>query len=303
MNRDEKAISRILFKLKIHEANGNRFEDIFVAIMNYLDPAFQAIKPWGNIGDRKNDGYIHDKGVFYQVYAPEEIQNSYPDVIRKLENDLEGLLKQWTDVKEFYFVLNDKYRGINADAAQILKNLIKKHNLVDGGFITSKDLERMLFSLEFDQIVNIIGHIPNPNVLASLNFSIVGEVVNFIMRLPIQSRITNIEFPDWDEKINFNKLSPYTKQFLDIAAQKLGSLNEFLANESFLADDLQQKLTGLYTVLKQKDWDTAEQYSGDYIFWELVKICSPKNESMYESAIITIIAKYFESCDVFEKNQ
>src|SRR5690606_19903312 len=126
-----------------------------------------------------------------------------------------------------------------------LKSLIKKHSLIDGGFITPKDLERMLFSLEFDQIVNIIGHIPNPNVLASLNFSIVGEVVNFIMRLPIQSRITTIEFPDWDEKIKFNKLSPYTKQFLDIAAQKLGSLNEFLANESFLADDLQQKLTGL----------------------------------------------------------
>lgn len=303
MNRDEKAISRILFKLKIHEANGNRFEDIFVAIMNYLDPTFQAIKPWGNIGDRKNDGYIPDKGVFYQVYAPEEIQNSYPDVIKKLENDLEGLLKQWTNVKEFYFVLNDKYRGINADAAQILINLIKKHNLVDGGFITPKDLERMLFSLDFDQIVNIIGHIPYPNVLASLNFSIVGEVVNFIMRLPIQSRISTIEFPDWDEKIKFNKLSPCTKQFLDIAAQKLGSLNEFLANESFLADDLQQKLTGLYTVLKQKDWDTGEEYPGDYIFWELVKICSPKNESMYESAIITIIAKYFESCDVFEKNK
>src|SRR5690606_37564045 len=106
------------------------------------------------------------------------------------------------------------------------------------------------------------GHIPNPNVLASLNFSIVGEVFNFIMRLPIQSRITTIEFPDWDEKIKFNKLSPYTKQFLDIAAQKLGSLNEFLANESFLADDLQQKLTGLYTALKQKDWDTGEEYPG-----------------------------------------
>jgi phage-related protein len=29
--------------------------------MNYAEPDFKQIKPWGNIGDRKNDGYIRSK--------------------------------------------------------------------------------------------------------------------------------------------------------------------------------------------------------------------------------------------------
>ena len=61
MNSQEKALARNNFKLKIHEANGQVFEDIFTAIMNYIDTDFQSIKPWGNIGDRKNDGYIPSK--------------------------------------------------------------------------------------------------------------------------------------------------------------------------------------------------------------------------------------------------
>jgi hypothetical protein len=55
MNNQKKALARKLFKLKIHEANGQAFEDIFTAIMNYVESDFQSIKPWGNIGDRKND--------------------------------------------------------------------------------------------------------------------------------------------------------------------------------------------------------------------------------------------------------
>ena len=64
MNIDEKTIARHLFQNKIYKADGLKFEDIFSAIMNYAEPNFQQIKPWGTIGDRKNDGYIRTKGIF-----------------------------------------------------------------------------------------------------------------------------------------------------------------------------------------------------------------------------------------------
>ena len=107
MNNQEKALLRKQFKLKIHEANGQAFEDIFTTIMNYVESDFQSIKPWGNIGDRKNDGYIRSKGIFFQVFSPEEITTSYPNVIKKLNGDFNKLLKQWSPVNEFYFVVND----------------------------------------------------------------------------------------------------------------------------------------------------------------------------------------------------
>ena len=71
MNVQEKTFARQSFQNKIFRADGQLFEDIFSAIMNYAETDFQQIKPWGNIGDRKNDGYIKTKGIFYQVYAPE----------------------------------------------------------------------------------------------------------------------------------------------------------------------------------------------------------------------------------------
>ena len=81
MNIQEKTLTRQLFQNKILKADGQVFEDIFTAIMNYAEADFRSIKPWGNIGDRKNDGYIKTKGIFYQVYATEDIRKSYKDAV------------------------------------------------------------------------------------------------------------------------------------------------------------------------------------------------------------------------------
>src|SRR5699024_508652 len=125
MNREEKAFCRHLFKNKIYESNGQAFEDLFTSIMNYVDQDFRSIKPWGNIGDRKNDGYIKRTETFYQVYAPEDIQKSYYNIINKIHINFSGLINQWNSVKNFYFVINDKYKGVHPDAEQKMDQIRK----------------------------------------------------------------------------------------------------------------------------------------------------------------------------------
>ena len=100
MNTNEKMLVRQLFQNKIFRSDGQSFEDMFIAIMNYAEEYFQAIKPWGNIGDRKNDGYIKDKGIFYQVYAPENIETSYVNAVKKLKVDFNGLKALWDSINE-----------------------------------------------------------------------------------------------------------------------------------------------------------------------------------------------------------
>lgn len=302
MKTEEKALARIFFDNKIQRSNGSAFEELFTQIMKYSEPEFEQIKPWGNIGDRKNDGFIRSKGIFYQVYAPEDISKSYPDAISKLEKDFKGLSEQWSPIYEFYFVINDKYKGVHADANQTIENIVTTNSLKKGKIITAADLEKIVFDLPDELIFRIVSFLPDLEQIASLDFSVLTQVIGYIMKLPIKKIPGKIKFPDWDEKIVFNKISKNTKALLDAASFNLGALNEFLANENFLAEELQKKLSGLYEELKPSFEDSSLQYNkGDRLFWEIVIRCCPKEENVYLSSTLTIMAKYFESCDIFEE--
>ncbi|MCP4109773.1 MAG: hypothetical protein GY749_30365 [Desulfobacteraceae bacterium] len=297
MNTQEKTLARHLFQNKIFKAKGQAFEDIFTAIMNYAEPGFQQIKAWGNIGDRKNDGYIKNKGIFYQVNAPENIRKSYTKVVNKLKTDFDGLKSQWNPVNEFYFVVNDGYDGVNADCEQAIQEIKKKHKLNDAGFLTAKDLENILFTLDDDQIFLIVGNIPDPAVIKQLDYSILNEVISYIMKLPLgKGDMPKVTLPNVDEKIKFNNLSEPVACLLNNGYFQLHSLNKYLSNNSdFLADSLRDRMNDIYTSEKKK------KNNGDDLFWAVVNFASPKAEQMYQTSVIVIMSKYFETCDIFEE--
>ncbi len=297
VNSSEKSILRTLFKLKIHEATGAAFEDIFTSIMNYSEPDFQQIKPWGNIGDRKNDGYIPGKGVFFQVYAPEDLQSNYPAAVSKLEKDFAGLSKAWKkQINEFYFVVNDRYKGVNPVSQQSIKKIESKYRLVKAAFKTAKDLENLLFTLEDDQIMAVTGNIPDPANIKVLDYSILNEVIRHIMQLSLpQSNAPDISLPDWNDKVHFNSLSNGVANLLNNGFMQVSNLEKYLANNSsFLADELRDKMNELYKLFK-------DSLHGDDLFWAIVKEAAPRFSQTYQMPVIVIMAKYFETCDIFEE--
>lgn len=298
MNSQEKALARILFQNKVYKSDGQAYEDLFTTIMSYSNESFRKIKAWGKIGDRKNDGYIESKGIYFQVYAPEDIENNYTRTIAKINNDFSGLYEQWKSIKEYYFVLNDKFKGVSPDSEQTLKNIKKQYSLKECGFITSSDLENLLFALDSDKISAVVGFLPNPDLL-HLDYSILNETVDYIMNLPLRPIEGEIKFPDWDEKISFNKLTEYPTYLLNHGSHQLGALNNYLIHNETLAHDLQKQITGIYESIK-KEWATLPTKT-DNVFWEVVARCSFKNKQQYQNAVITIMAKYFESCDIFEE--
>lgn len=295
MDVQEKTLARHLFQNKILKADGQIFENIFSAVMNYAETDFQQIRPWGNIGDRKNDGYIKSKGIFYQVYAPEDIRKSYTTVVSKLKKDFDGLKAQWSPVNEFYFVVNDKLKGVNADCEKIIQEMKTVHNLDNAGFMTVKHLENILFELEDDQIYSITGFIPDPANI-KLDFSVLNEVIGHIMKLPLNDGDKpKIVVPEWDEKIKLNVLSESVSQLLSNGSFQSYSLEEYLKNNSdFLSDSLRDKMNEVYLYEK-------ENKSGDELFWAIVNSASPKAEHMYQTSVIVIMSKYFETCDIFEE--
>lgn len=87
--------ARLIFNVQTLKADGKAYEDIFTSVQILLDNTFRKIKPYGNVGDKKNDGFLPKTGNYFQVYAPENPEKSrtIKNAISKLVNDFTGLYK------------------------------------------------------------------------------------------------------------------------------------------------------------------------------------------------------------------
>jgi hypothetical protein len=70
-------------------AKGDAFQDFFETLMGFAYKAdFMACRPWGNRGDRKNDGFLKSERRLFQVYAPNEMTEA--KAVSKIKEDFEG---------------------------------------------------------------------------------------------------------------------------------------------------------------------------------------------------------------------
>lgn len=163
MDDNARAFARNMFRLRVHESDGQAYEDLFVRIMQYRKRRFRPVKAQGSIGDRKNDGFDSKAGTYYQVYAPEDIRKTQGSALSKLKGDFKGLKAFWNgvySVKKYYFVINDKYNGASPRLEKELARIKAKHKLDDAGPFLAKDLENELFQLKDDVIISLVGHVP-----------------------------------------------------------------------------------------------------------------------------------------------
>lgn len=199
-------------------------------------------------------------------------------------------------MNSFYFVINDKYKGVHADVEQKIQRIKEDYGLKDAAILTAKDIENKLFELEEDQIFSIVGLLPDPANIKNIDYSILNEVIGHIMGLPIQPNVDGkIILPDWDKKIKFNKLSDMVAGYLNTASYQQKNLETYLSdNGNFVADVLRDKINEVYLQEKEKS-------SGDQLFMSMVEQLSPKQTQPYQNTVIIIMAKYFEACDIFEE--
>ena len=193
------------------------------------------------------------------------------------------------------FVINDKYQGVNADCEQAIQTLKKVHQLDDAGFKTAADLENLLFSLDDDQIEIVVGFLPDPAKI-QLDFSVLSEITQHLMQLSLpKTQDSAIIYPDWDEKITFNQLGTLAARYLNDGFLQIGSLEEYLNNQSqFFADEVKNRIREIYI-------ECDKNHAGDELFWEMVSMISTQPEARFQTASIVLLAKYFETCDVFEE--
>ena len=305
-----KYLIRIMFQNKIYSSDAQEFENLFTKIMGYRYHDFRTVKPQGPLGDMKNDGYILDAGVFYQVYGPEDIGRSIDTSIYKLKEDSEGLIDKWSNevkINKFNYVVNDKYKGANVTVHKKLLKLdsileqIATDNKIKTGLIVAKDLENILFELDEDSIVAIVGLPPRTNAIYDVDYNALNEVVNHILNLPAKDYTDELYVPEFDEKIKFNGLSKIIARRLDAAAINYGDVEVYFENQGdFLREDIKNRFKQLYDEAKSKISKEEENFADRRYMYILEKSMPKEDKNSIQQAVECLLAFYFESCDIFE---
>jgi len=145
----------IQFKLKIHSKNGTEFQSFFENIMGETFDDFRKIPSGG--GDGGNDGWIRKLGRYYQVYSPNVPATKDSDAAVKLKKDFFKLKENWdhiAEIKEYYFVYNDKYAGAK-EPEKVIAELRKDNPNIKFELFLAENLEDIFFQLDEAKILCI----------------------------------------------------------------------------------------------------------------------------------------------------
>lgn len=317
MDVQQKLDVRKAFKLRIHESNGNAFEDLFCDVMRASNKGFKKVKPQGRIGDRKNDGFIQSEGKYYQVYAPQSPNGNPTSATSKLEGDLDGLIAYWGnehsyEIKHFYFVFNDKYHGAYPEIYTTLNSVKNKYNLEVCDVFLSSELEDIFMELPEDNIAAICGYYPKPEDIGFIDNSIIAEIVGYVSTnySGFSDSQTN-EPPDFYNKIYFNELGENTARHLNLGAYQVGYVEDyFRTNSKFSRQQSRDSLNKMYLHHLKADNAEAAAITGlsesDIVFKSMIDEMLPANLSNmqrrdYERNVIAVMSFFFEACDIFEE--
>lgn len=149
---------RLSFERLVLNLYGQAYEDLFTEIMSYRHYHFTPIKPQGQKGDTKCDGWDPGSGTYYQCYAPEKLDAD--KAIKKMQETFESLKAFWhefCEMKTFVFVINDRFKGPYPDIAKAIMDIKNANPYLDNAYVmTARMLEHELEQLTPDQIAVVV---------------------------------------------------------------------------------------------------------------------------------------------------
>lgn len=307
-------LMELMFQLKILKSTGNEFESLFYQVMKRYNQDFIEIKPQGNIGDKKCDGYIKGEGIFYQVYGPEDASNADTQryAISKLKKDFEGLHIHTQNgsfelIKEFYFVINTKgTQGIYPDLSDKLNELSDLYPNIYFNYLDTNGIISKFMTLEPPFKRQILQSFIPDISFSDIKFSVIQNIVEYLNKNVCRNDFSdNYIVPDFYKKIEFNNLCRKITTALETATDYAHKLDDFLSDS--YSDNAKVELCNIYRTLYNEarelhpnDSNAQFKYILDSSYDKSSNL-DMATESAYISNILIIMAKYFSSCDIFEE--
>ena len=281
------------FQRAFMSKRGTEFQDFFSDIMERRYPGeFVRVRPWGNIGDRKNDGYLLPAKRVYQVYAPREM--SQTEAVNKIEEDFTGAIANWPEMREWTFVHNDM-DGLGPGITAKLDEIASR----DGIAITQmgyQGLSTVVFELGKDDLAFLFGPAPTLPGMHQVRFADLELVVSSIALTQAADDI-DIRRVSQD-KLRANALSVEAQGLLEIGMRKADLVRQFFDehHDPLLGDKLASTFRKKYVELRDAGTLPEELFHKLFLFAGGAQGPTPR----HINAVYAVLAFLFEQCDIFE---
>ncbi|MFV8751795.1 ABC-three component system protein [Nannocystaceae bacterium ST9] len=281
------------YKVAFLEKKGDAFQSFFSEIMEKRYPNdFQRVRPWGAIGDRKNDGYWRSQHTLFQCYAPNEL--SAKECIAKIDEDFEGALPYWKEHFGTWVFVHNSRIGLGPEVLARLRELERDHDGIivrQWGF---EELRQRLFELDEAELAAILGPAPTRRVMLELGLDDLAPVLDQIGRLPPIPPDQLRPVPA--SKLEYNQLSDDASALLRAGMSKAPLVGNYFVRTPESQDRIAASFRSEYERLR-------EGQAPDAVFVGLQKLAGGGQISTptHQAAVLACLAYFFETCDIFEE--
>lgn len=307
-----KGITGINFQLQVKE----------VLRLYYRYKGFVYEMPDFYGGDDKNDGWVKDEGIFYQIFAPTRLKKSLTKEMQdKFEEDLKGLLKivyvdsKWQgDVKKFVFIVNTFDNNLPHDSGEFYEgivNTMKQEYDIDFDYeVTNIDYIRdCLYEIEdvgilkrISSTLRIRSMIDYNAVTETMIIEMIEEISGGISQSYIgTSKDSPYERVSSVRKITINSLDEKREEIeniitkLDVVDRAIKVINQDVLTEN--------KFERVKEFIVSKYVELSARLKGVDLYENLIEelVTYIRNRNFFDIPIKFLIVYVFDKCDIFEK--
>ena len=313
-------IKAIILKLKAQSGFEFQYSLKDILKMYYEQKNLTFEMPYAKCGDEKNDGWVREDKLFYQIYAPEYLSSTFKkDIRKKFEKDLDILTQKifeegkWGgELKKFIFLVNDKENELPEDSDgffdMIVNEINKKYRAqIEFMVVGLGYIRELLESMNIELLELIVGRMDMHNIYnidsefkAKLIkvFKVLSQNIgnNSIKKIEQQyTRISTLE------KIKINDLGDVREEIETIISNLqvvIESINILNNSSSELNDFLIIK-----KVIQEKYKEYSANIKGVELYNKLINYLVNKADITYEPQIKYILVYIFDQCEIFEREK
>ncbi len=289
------------FRIAFLECKGDEFQGLFESLMFRAHAnGYMACRPWGNVGDRKNDGYLPSARILFQLYAPNEL--TAKEAITKIVADFEGAKAHWSNyIDQWVFVHNSQNGRLGPHIIETLAKLAQENPELSIGHWGYQEMLLKFQQLDLTALESWFGPSLTMESNVNLGYDDLVAVLTHIQIAPIPA---TSEVKDVSQgKLEANLLSRAVADFLKVGMQKSQLVAQFFGNwkNPTYGEQIASAFRHEYLTLR----DLEPSLHPDEIFGRLEAWAGGQSNTApsHKAAVLAVMAYLFDRCEIFEDAQ